>query len=146
MANAISLMTTGRTEAARAAFGQLVHDYPDKAAPHVFLSRLARTDTPPDMDTARQELITAIRIEPTYEPAQREMGIYQLANRNPSLARNFLIRAVQLNPSDSAAQGYLGCALMNLNRAPEAQKFLARAGSGVWSSCTAPLTPGPAAP
>ncbi|MEO7043378.1 MAG: hypothetical protein ABI035_14035 [Gemmatimonadaceae bacterium] len=146
MANAISLMTTGRTEAARAAFGQLVHDYPDKASPHVFLSRLARTDTPPDMATARQELITAIRIEPTYEPAQREMGIYQLASRNPSLARNFLIRAVQLNPDDSAAQGYLGCALMNLNRAPDAQKFLARAGNGTWSSCTTTVTPGPVAP
>jgi len=146
MTSAIGLMTTGRTEAARAAFGQLVHDYPDKAEPHVFLSRLARTDTPPDMSTARQELVTAIRIEPTYQPAQREMGIYQLANRNPSLARNFLIRAVQLNPNDSAAQGYLGCALMNLNRASEAQKFLARAGNGTWSSCTTPATPAAAAP
>ncbi|MEO7101984.1 MAG: hypothetical protein ABI311_01495 [Gemmatimonadaceae bacterium] len=146
MANAISLMSTGRTEAARQAFGQLVSDYPDKAAPHVFLSRLARTDTPPDMSTARQELVTAIRIEPGYEPAQREMGIFLLASRNPSLARNFLIRAIQLNPNDSAAQGYLGCALMNLNRAPEAQKFLARAGNGTWSSCTTPLTPGPVAP
>ena len=146
MANAISLMTTGRTEAARAAFGQLVNAYPDKAAPHVFLSRLARTDTPPDMSTARQELITAIRIEPTYEPAQREMGIYQLANQNPSLARNFLIRAVQLNPNDSAAQGYLGCALMNLNRAAEAQTFLTRAGNGTWSSCTTPATPAAVAP
>ncbi len=145
MANAISLMNTGRTEAARQAFGQLVTDYPNKAAPHVFLSRLARTDTPPDMITARQELITAIRIEPTYEPAQREMGIYQLASRNPSLALNFLIRAVRMSPNDSAAQGYLGCALMNLNRAPEAQKFLARAGNGTWSSCTAPLAPGPVA-
>lgn len=146
MANAISLMTTGRTEAARAAFGTLVHDYPDKAAPHVFLSRLARTDTPPDMSTARQELLTAIRIEPTYEPAHREMGIYQLANHDPSLARNFLIRAVQLAPNDSAAQGYLGCALMSLNRIPEAQKFLARAGNGSWSSCATPPAPGTVAP
>jgi len=145
MSNAIDLMTTGRTEAARAAFGAIAHEYPDRAEPHVFLSRLARNDTPPDMNTARQELITAIRLDPAYEPAQREMGIFQLADHNPSLARNFLIRAAQLNPADSAAQGYLGCALMGLNRAAEAQKFFARAGTGTWSSCVT-IQPNPAAP
>jgi tetratricopeptide (TPR) repeat protein len=148
MADAVSLMTTGRTEAARSAFGAIAHEYPDRAQPHVFLSRLARSDSPPDMNTARQELITAIRLEPGYAPAQREMGIFQLADHNPSLARNFLIRAVQLAPNDSAAQGYLGCALMGLNRVAEAQKFLSRAGTGTWSSCAtlpptarAPITP-----
>ncbi len=135
MASAINLMTTGRTEAARGAFGAIAHDYPDKAAPHVFLSRLARNDAPPDMNTARQELVTAIRLEPAYEPAQREMGVFQLADHNPLLARNFLVRAVQLAPNDSAAQGYLGCALAGLNRVADAQKFLARAGAGTWSSC-----------
>ena len=138
MTSAVSLMTTGRTEAARAAFGAIAHEYPDKAPPHVFLSRLARNDSPPDLNTARQELITAIRLDPAYEPAQREMGVFQLADHNPSLARNFLIRAVQLAPNDSAAQGYLGCAMMGLNRVDEAQKFLTRAGSGTWSSCAAP--------
>ena len=145
MSNAIDLMSTGRTEAARAAFGAIAHEYPDRAEPHVFLSRLARNDAPPDMNTARQELITAIRLDPAYEPAQREMGIFQLADHNPSLARNFLIRAAQLNPADSAAQGYLGCALMGLNRAAEAQKFFARAGTGTWSSCVT-IQPNPAAP
>jgi hypothetical protein len=145
MENAINLMQTGRTEAARAAFGAVAHEYPDRAEPHVFLSRLARSDTPPDMNTARQELVTAIRLNPAYEPAQREMGIFELADHNPSLARNFLIRAVQLAPADSAAQGYLGCALMGLNRVDDAQKFLGRAGTGTWSSCVkiqpAPTTP-----
>jgi hypothetical protein len=145
MSNAVDLMTTGRAEAARAAFGAIAHEYPDRAEPHVFLSRLARSDTPPDMNTARQELVTAIRLDPAYEPAQREMGIFQLADHNPSLARNFLIRAAQLNPADSAAQGYLGCALMGLNRAAEAQKFFARAGTGTWSSCVT-IQPNPAAP
>lgn len=143
LTSAISLMTTGRTEAARAAFGAIAHEYPDKAAPHVFLSRMARSDVPPDMNTARQELVTAIRIDPDYAPAQREMGIFQLANHNPSLARNFLIRAVQLAPNDSAAQGYLGCALMGLNRVDEAEKFLSRAGNGTWSSCKPPATASP---
>jgi hypothetical protein len=145
MANAVNLMTTGRTVAARAAFGAIAHEYPDRAQPHVFLSRLARNDTPPDMNTARQELITAIRLDPGYAPAQREMGIFQLADHNPSLARNFLIRAVQLAPNDSAAQGYLGCALMGLNRVDEARKFLSRAGTGTWSSC-ATLPPAAAMP
>lgn len=145
MASAINLMTTGRTEAARGAFGAIAHEYPDKAPPHVFLSRLARDDSPPDMNTARQELVTAIRLDPTYEPAQREMGIFQLADHNPSLARNFLVRAVQLAPTDSAAQGYLGCALMSLNRVDDAQKFLARAGTGTWSSC-ATVVPAPGMP
>jgi hypothetical protein len=141
MASAVDLMTTGRTEAARGAFGALALAYPDKAQPHVFLSRLARAGIPPDMNTARQELITAIRLDPVYAPAQREMGLFQLADRNPSLARNFLIRAVQLAPNDSAAQGYLGCALMSMNRVAEAQKFLSRAGNGTWSSCaTLPAT------
>jgi Flp pilus assembly protein TadD len=137
MASAINLMQTGRTEAALGAFGAITHEYPDKAAPHVFLSRLARQNNPPDMNTARQELVTAIRLQPNYEPAQREMGIYLLAARDPSLARNFLIRAVQLAPDDSAAQGYLGCALMGMNRPDDAQKFLSRAGTGTWSSCAA---------
>jgi hypothetical protein len=138
MADAVNLMTTGRTEAARAAFGAVAHQYPDKAPPHVFLSRLARSDTPPDMNTARQELVTAIRLDPAYEPAQREMGIFQLADHNPTLARNFLVRAVQLAPNDSAAQGYLGCALMGLNRTDDAQKFLSRAGPGTWTACAKP--------
>ncbi len=138
MSSAINLMTTGRTEAARAAFGAIAHDYPNKAAPHVFLSRLSREDNPPDMNTARQELVTAIRLQPDFEPAQREMGIFLLATHDPSLARNFLVRAVQLAPNDSAAQGYLGCALMGINRPDEAQKFLSRAGTGTWSSCTVP--------
>ena len=148
MSNAIELMSTGRTEAARAAFGAIAHEYPDRAEPHVFLSRLARSDTPADMNTARQELITAIRLNPSYGPAQREMGIFQLADHNPSLARNFLIRAAQLNPADSAAVGYLGCAMMGLNRVAEAQKFFARAGTGTWSSCVTiqPNTAAPAGP
>ena len=135
MASAINLMTTGRTEAARSAFSAIAHEYPDKAPPHVFLSRLARNDAPPDMNTARRELVNAIGLDPAYEPAQREMGVFQLADRNPSLARNFLVRAVQLAPDDSAAEGYLGCALVGLNRIQDAQKFFARAGTGTWSSC-----------
>ena len=141
MSSAINLMTTGRTEAARAAFGAIAHDYPDQAAPHVFLSRLARQDNPVDMNTARQELLTAIRLQPNFEPAQREMGIFLLAAHDPSLARNFLIRAVALAPNDSAAQGYLGCALMGINRPDEAQKFLSRAGNGTWSACAIPSVP-----
>ncbi len=136
MADAVSMMSGGRTEAARTAFSKITREHPDKADPHVFLSRLARDDG--DATTARQELVTAIRLDAGDEKAQREMGILLLAqNSDPDLARRFLARAVTLNMTDSAAQGYLGCALLRLNRIQEGEKFLSHAGTGVWSSCSA---------
>lgn len=147
MDTAVGLLSTGRSESARAAFDKIARSYPDQATPHVFLARFARQDG--DVATARQELATAIRLEPGNEIAQREMGLLLLSQNDPQLARNFFIRAVKLNPADSAAQGYLGCALLRLNMIEEGQRFLSRAGPGTWSSCTAvpaaPATP-PAAP
>lgn len=143
---AVQTMQSGRPEAARAAFSQLVQSYPTRATPHVFLSRLARNEG--DFNTARQELVTAIRLNPTDELAQREMGLLLLAQGNPDLARSFLVRAVKLDAADSAAQGYLGCALLRLGRVAEGQRFITRAGPGSWSGCTAaptgatPLTAG----
>lgn len=142
MASAIDLMQSGRNESARSAFSTIAREYPDKGRPHVFLSRLSRIDG--DVNTARQELVTAIRLEPSDELAQREMGVFLISQGNYDLARNFLVRAVTLNGRDSAAQGYLGCALYKLNRVEEAQRFLSRAGTGSWSSCmTTPTPPSP---
>lgn len=137
MAAAVQMMQAGNPEAARAAFSKITRDYPDKSEPHVFLARLARDDSPPDTKTATQELVTAIRLDPSDERAQREMGILLLTQNNPDLARSFLARAAKLSPTDSAAQGYLGCALLRLNRVAEGQTFLSRAGPGVWSTCNA---------
>lgn len=138
MASAVQLMQSGQPEAARAAFLKISAEHPDQAEPHVFLSRLARNES--DMTTARNELVTAIKTEPTNPLPLREMGLLLLASNNPDLARSFLVRAVKLAPADSAAQGYLGCALIQLKRTEEAQKFLSRAGPGAWSSCA--VTPG----
>lgn len=135
MASAIDLMQGSRTEAARAAFSKIASEHPDQAEPHVFLARLARTDG--DVNTARQELATAIRLEPGNSQAQREMGLLLLSQNDNELARRFLVRAVQLDTADHAAQGYLGCALLRLGRVEEGQRFISRAGSGSWSACTA---------
>ena len=144
MASAIDLMQSSRTEAARAAFSKIASEHPDQAEPHVFLARLARTDG--DANTARQELATAIRLEPGNSQAQREMGLLLLSQNDAELARRFLVRAVQLDTTDHAAQGYLGCALLRLGRVEEGQRFISRAGSGSWSTCTAvPAAPTTAA-
>lgn len=147
MAAAIDMMQSSRTEGARAAFSKIASEHPDQAEPHVFLARLARTDG--DINTARQELATAIRLEPTNGRAQREMGLLLLGQNNPDLARRFLIRAVQLDTADHAAQGYLGCTLLRLGRIEEGQRFISRAGQGSWSACSAvptAQTPGMGAP
>ena len=74
--------------------------------------------------------------------ALREMGLILFSTGQYELARRFFVRAVQVNPEDKSSQGYLGCSLSRLNRLEEAQRFLSRAGPGVWSSCMQqPLQP-----
>jgi tetratricopeptide (TPR) repeat protein len=136
MDQAVTMMQTGRREAARAEFGRITRDNPILAAPHVFLARLAREDG--DINTARRELESAIRLEPKNPIALREMGLILFSTGDYELARRFFVRAVSENPTDKSSQGYLGCALARLNRTQEAQSFLARAGPGVWSSCMQP--------
>jgi Flp pilus assembly protein TadD len=130
---------TGRREAARAEFSRIARDNPNLAAPHVFLARMAREDG--DIMTARREAETAIRLEPKNTTALREMGLILFSTGDYELARRFFVRAVQVNPADNASQGYLGCALARLNRIDEAQRFLSRAGNGVWSTCLQPTQP-----
>lgn len=133
MDQAVTMMQTGRREAARGEFSRIAREHPELARPHVFLARLAREDG--DITTARRELETAIRLEPKNGIALREMGLILFSTGDYELARRFFVRAVQVNPADNSAQGYLGCALARLNRLEEAQRFLTRAGPGVWSSC-----------
>ena len=73
--------------------------------------------------------------EPKNYKALREMGLVLFSAGDYELSRRFFVRAITANPADNASQGYLGCALSRLNRLDEAQKFLARAGTGVWNSC-----------
>jgi tetratricopeptide (TPR) repeat protein len=140
MDQAVTMMQTGRREAARGEFSRIARDHPELATPHVFLARMAREDG--DVNTARRELEAAIRLEPKNAIALREMGLILFSTGDYELARRFFVRAVQVNPDDRSSQGYLGCALARLNRLEEAQRFLSRAGPGVWSSCMQqPLQP-----
>jgi tetratricopeptide (TPR) repeat protein len=134
MAQAITMMQTGQHEASRTEFSRIARENPNLAEPHVFLARLAREDG--DIQGARRELDTAIRLEPKNAKALREMGLILFSTGDYELARRFFVRAVQIDPADNSSQGYLGCALARLNRIEEAQRFLTRAGPGVWSSCT----------
>lgn len=133
MAEATTMMQTGKREAARGEFSRIARDNPEIATPHVFLARLAREDG--DIATARRELETAIRLEPKNAKALREMGLILFSTGDYEIARRFFVRAVQIDPADNSSQGYLGCALARLNRTEEAQRFLTRAGPGVWSAC-----------
>lgn len=136
MDEAVTMMQTGRREAARGEFSRIVREHPELATPHVFLARMAREDG--DVNTARRELEAAIRLEPKNAIALREMGLILFSTGDYELSRRFFVRAVEVNPDDKSSQGYLGCALARLNRLEEAQRFLGRAGPGVWSSCMQP--------
>lgn len=133
MDQAVTMMQTGRREAARGEFQRVARENPALATPHVFLARLAREDG--DINGAKRELETAIRLESNNAVALREMGLILFSTGDYELARRFFVRAIQANPNDVASQGYLGCALARLNRIDEAAKFINRAGPGVWSSC-----------
>jgi serine/threonine protein kinase len=125
-----------RYEAARGAFEKAARDYPTLAAPHVYLSRMAREAG--DLVTARREAERALRAQPGDAAALREMGAVMFAAGNYDLARRFFTRAAQAAPDDLATQGYLGCALLRLGRSEEGFRFIQRAGPGPWQSCRAP--------
>jgi tetratricopeptide (TPR) repeat protein len=139
MEQAVTMMQTGQREAARTEFSRIARENPTLASPHVFLARMAREDR--DIQGARRELDAAVRLEPKNPIALREMGLILFSTGDYELARRFFVRAVQINPADNSSQGYLGCALARLNRLEEANRFLTRAGPGVWSSCAQPAPP-----
>lgn len=140
----IDAMKNGQTERARGEFAKAVKDDPSSAIPHVFLARIARTES--DLATARAQLDTALRLDSKNAAALREMGLVLFSGRQYDLARRFFVRAVQANPEDRASQGYLGCALMRLNRVTEGTKFIRNAGTGPWQACLQPATPTTAPP
>jgi hypothetical protein len=133
LSRGVDAFAAGRVDEARGDFQAAVREDSMAATPHIYLARIARESR--DLVTARGELVTAIRLAPNDAVAQREMGSYLLAARNPELARRFYVRAVTLDSSDRAAEGYLGCALVQLHRSSEAAPWFARAGSGPWTAC-----------
>jgi tetratricopeptide (TPR) repeat protein len=133
MTEAVAAMQAGRREAAKGQFGEIARNNPNLALPHVFLARLSREEG--DVTGARAHLDSAIRIDPKNARALREMGLILFSTGSYEVSRRFFIRALEADPADNASQGYLGCALARLNRLDEAQRFIARAGPGAWSSC-----------
>ncbi len=133
LSRGIDAYAAGRVDEARGDFQAAAREDSTAATPHIYLGRIARESK--DLMTARNELVIAIRLAPNDAVAQREMGSYLLAAKNPELARRFYVRAVALDASDRAAEGYLGCALVQLHRAGEATSWFARAGAGPWTAC-----------
>ena len=133
MDKAIRMLADGKREAARGEFTRIARENPELATPHVFLARIAREEG--DAVTAKREIETAIRLDPAWSVAQREMGMLLLSQGNYDLARRFFVRAVQLNPADSAAKGFLGCSLIRLGNRDLGLRFIGQAGTGSWSAC-----------
>jgi tetratricopeptide (TPR) repeat protein len=69
------------------------------------------------------------------------MGAYLYQVGSYDLARKFYVRAVSANPDDPASMGYLGCTLIRLGRIDEGERWITRAGPGVWTSCVSASTP-----
>jgi tetratricopeptide (TPR) repeat protein len=122
-------------------FEQAARATPDKALPHVYLSRMAREVG--NYTIANQELQLALRAEPQSIEGRREYGSLFLAQGNYDLARNWYVRALEIDPQDKPSQGWLGCALIRLNRVQEGMQWLSRAGNGAWSACMNAAMPAP---
>jgi tetratricopeptide (TPR) repeat protein len=139
----IRAYSSGDRATAAMKFEQAARAMPNSALPHVYLSRMAREVG--NYTVANQELQLALKAEPGSLEGRREYGSLFLAQGNYDLARQFYVRALEVNPNDKPSQGWLGCTLIRLNRVQEGQQWLARAGSGAWSSCATlgtPATPG----
>ena len=131
----------GQRELAASEFSQAARAHPDRALPHVYLSRMAREVG--NLTLAGQEAQLAVQAEPNNAIALREMASYLLAAGNFELARRFYVRALTANPGDRMAMGFLGCTLLRLGRTDEGMRWMNRAGQGSWSGCAqqAPMVP-----
>jgi cytochrome c-type biogenesis protein CcmH/NrfG len=133
VARGMAAYQAGHVDSARVFFNHAVqHDSLD-GVPHIFLGRMAREAG--DLGTARAELVTAVRLAPKNELAQREMGAALLAAGQYDLAAKFYLRAIQIDPTDRSALGFYGCTLKRLGQTQEATQYLTRAGQGPWTAC-----------
>jgi tetratricopeptide (TPR) repeat protein len=136
VAQGVAAYNAGRVDSARVFFDHAVaHDTAD-AVPHIYLGRMAREAG--DLGTARAELITAVRLAPSNELAEREMGAALLAAHQYDLAAKFYQRAITIDATDKEALGFYGCTLMRLGQTQDAAQYLARAGQGPWTTACQP--------
>jgi tetratricopeptide (TPR) repeat protein len=124
----------GRREAAEGSFRKAMTDDPKDPMPHVYLARMEREKG--NLNNANAEAVKAVQLGPTNGAALRELASTLFAQQNFDGARSFYLRAVTADPSDRLSQGFLGCSLVRLGRLDEARRWLERAGTGAWSSCT----------
>ena len=130
---AISEYEAGNRDVASADFRRAVLMDPGYAISHVYLARIAREAG--NLPAANEELQLALTADPDNALALREMGAYLFTAGSFELARKFYVRAVSANPEDATAKGYLGCTLVKLGRIDEGERWITRAGPGVWTSC-----------
>ena len=133
-AEGVQAYQQGRQEAAEASFRKASTDVPTDPMAHVYLARMERERG--NLGNANTEAVTAVRLGPTNATALRELASTLFAAQHFDDARKFYIRALTADPNDKTSQGYLGCSLMRLGRVDEGQRWIGRAGSGPWSSCT----------
>ena len=129
----IAALRAGRHDVAKERLVAATTYAPGDPAPHVQLSRLAREMN--DLAAANDEAVKAVKLGPDDPSALRELATTLYAMQNFTAARAFYARAIKANPADRVSQGYLGCSLIQLGRADEGKRWLARAGSGTWSAC-----------
>jgi len=129
----------GRSEAAEASFRKAATDVPADAMPHVYLARMERERG--NLGNANTEAVAAVRLGPSNATALRELASALFAAEKFDDARKFYSRALAVDANDRTSQGYLGCSLIRLGRIDEGQRWINRAGAGVWSVC-APATAG----
>jgi hypothetical protein len=143
---AAELYSQGKADLAREAFDDIVRKEPNNSLAHVYLARISRESG--DLQGAKEHATLAIQADPASVVALREMAGALLANKEYELARRFYVRVVSAAPDDQAAQGFLGCTFIKLGRVDEGNRWLQRAGEGVWSACAAPApgTPAPRTP
>jgi Flp pilus assembly protein TadD len=129
----IATYQAGHVDSARVFFEHAARQDTSDAVPHIYLGRIARERG--DLGTARSELVTAVRLGPANELAQREMGAALLAAGQYDLARKFYARAIALDSTDRSALGFYGCTLKRLGRTQDAAPYITRAGQGPWTAC-----------
>ena len=133
MERGIRLWQQRSPAAAESEFVRAAREMPNSALPHVYLSRLARERG--NLELARTEGATAVRLEPGNAIALREMGMVLLALQNYDASRRFFARALRANPADKAAMGWLSCSLQKMGQVDQAERWRQRAGTGPWMSC-----------
>jgi tetratricopeptide (TPR) repeat protein len=114
---------TGRAEGLKE-LTSYVHRHPNDPIGYFDLAQLSYHA---DRGRALEQIATAVRLDPSFEPARfvRAWLLHRLGREEESLAD--LLVAIRLNPRDALAFDELGLVYMNLDKPMEAEKALRQA-------------------